>query len=143
MSAGCPVVNVSQSLVLPLASSSCTSCLCGGHRKVEKQRSLRLKMGWSRKCYDDKCMLPITLECCRNELPLRSGHAPITLTIILEYFRNELPTTLDEYASRFGPRSLPKRADPFFHLMAHNHSTGGCKSRSICHDLMRQHSRAQ
>jgi hypothetical protein len=49
---------------------------------------------------------------------------------------------LDEYASRFGPRSLPKRADPFFHLMGHNHSTGGCKSRSICHDLMRQHSRA-
>ena len=77
--------------VLPMASSSCTSCLCGGHRKVEKQRSLRLKMGWSRKCYDDKCMLPITLECCRKELPLRTW----------------------------------------------------CKSRWICHDLMRQHSRAQ
>ena len=43
--------------VLPMASSSCTSCLCGGHRKVEKQRSLRLKMGWSRKCYDNNCML--------------------------------------------------------------------------------------
>ena len=148
MSAGCPVVNVSQSLVLPLASSSCTSCLCGGHRKVEKQRSLRLKMDWSRKYYDDKCMLPITLECCRNEIPLRSGYAPITLTIIVEYFRNDLPTTIPSrscHAPFFGrttSRGRKQKQGGFqpthqmkgahfaqhelilTHLLAHNHSTG-------------------
>ena len=85
-----------------MVSSSCTSCLCGGHRKVKKQKSLNLEMSWSRKCYDDKCVLPITLECCRNELPLRSGYAPITLTIIVEYLRNELPTTLPS-RSRHAP----------------------------------------
>ena len=35
---------------------------------------------------------------------------------------------LVEYASRFGPRSLPKRMHPFCVLMAHKHSTGECKS---------------
>jgi hypothetical protein len=161
MSAGCHIVNVSQSLVLPLASSSCTSCLCRGHRKVEKQRSSRSKMGWSRKCYDNKCMLPITLECCRNELPLRSGHAPITIGVrggcrhsscgirrraVCSRSQSNIPPRpcegssgfidslqcsvgyievsfwlwnpmLVEYASRFGPRAIPKRTDLFLVLM--------------------------
>ena len=42
----------------------------------------------------------------------------------------------DRHACRFGPKSLAKRAGTFFHLMSHKHSTEGCRSRSICHDLM-------
>ena len=93
-------------------------------------------------------MLPITLVCYRNELPLRSGYAIVMLTIIVEYFRNYLPTKLPSrschapFYGRTTSRGRKQKQSGFqqthqmkgahfaqhelilTHLLAHNHSTG-------------------